>query len=63
MSETVTLLSSDDVRITVSTKAVKLSVTIKELLEDLEGSVSAEVPVKAKSETLKKVVEWMEHSK
>jgi len=63
MSETVTLLSSDDVKFTVSTKAVKLSVTIKELLEDLEGSVSTEIPVKVKAETLKKVVEWMEHSK
>jgi len=63
MSETVTLRSSDDVTISVTAKAVKLSVTIKELLEDLEGSVATEVPVKVKSETLKKVVEWMEHSK
>jgi S-phase kinase-associated protein 1 len=63
MSETVTLKSKDNVTITVSSKAIKLSVTVKELLEDLEGSVSNEVPVAVNADTLKKVVEWLEHSK
>jgi S-phase kinase-associated protein 1 len=63
MSDIITLRSSDDVLITVSKKAVQLSVTIKELLEDLGDSVGDDVPVRVKSETLKKVVEWMEYRK
>lgn len=63
MSATVTLRSSDDVTIPASVTAVKLSVTIKELLEDLEDAPTMEIPVKVKAEILKKVVEWMEHSK
>jgi len=58
----VTLKSVDGVVIPVSRKGALLSVTIKDLLEDL-GDVATEVPVKVKIVHLRKVVEWMEHSK
>ena len=58
----VLLKSIDGDTVSVSKKGSLLSVTIKDLLEDI-GEVSTEVPVKVKGSTLKKVVEWMEHSK
>lgn len=56
------LKSLDGDSISVSKKGAILSVTIKDLLEDT-GDVYAEVPVKVKGSTLKKVVAWLEHSK
>jgi len=62
-SDEISLRSSDDVPCPVSIKAVKLSITVKELLEDLDCNAKTEVPVKVKSDTLKKIVKWLERSK
>lgn len=54
-------MDSDEL-VEVSKKGAVLSVTVKDLLEDLGDSVK-QVPVAVKRTVLLKVVEWMEYSK
>lgn len=57
----IVLKSTDNVCFEVSRKAARLSVTVKELIEDI-GDVN-EIPVKVKSDILKKIIEFIERNK
>jgi S-phase kinase-associated protein 1 len=58
----VNLQADDGEIISVSRKGAVLSVTVKDLLEDLGDGVTS-VPVKVKGPILKKVAKWMEYAK
>lgn len=62
MEPQVTLRSLDEKSLSFSKKAAVLSVTIKELIEDL-GETDIPIPVKVKSVILEKAMEWAEHHK
>ncbi len=58
MADTVTLLSNDDKSFEISQEAIDVSVTIKELIEDI-GDLDAPIPLpNVSGETLARVVEY-----
>lgn len=60
----VTLVSHEGERVETNVKAVKLSLTMKYMLDTIgTTSKDTEIPLnEVKTETLKKIVEWLEHS-
>ncbi|KAI1128298.1 s-phase kinase-associated protein 1 [Nemania abortiva] len=62
-NQTITLIANDGVEVQASIQAVKQSITLRHMLEDLlEIGTDMPVPIpEVNGETLKKCIEWCEH--
>ncbi|KFZ19818.1 hypothetical protein V501_00474 [Pseudogymnoascus sp. VKM F-4519 (FW-2642)] len=62
--KTITLVSNDEVLIVVERQTAKLSLTLANMLEDLQPDAKVVVPIpNVNGEVLKKIFKWCEHHK